>query len=157
MTRTIALMLALGMPLLAARLPDTEPEPPGDAADLKAMSGVWAIKKVSGPKAADKSREELAAARFTFTKSSIKVSDGKREEPEVQFKINSKKSPKEIEITPPGGEKPLLGIYKIEKGELTLAFTEPGGERPKKFDDEKANVFTFHRPPPEKKDGKKEK
>ncbi len=156
--RAMALALCLAPALLAARLPDVEPEPGGDAADLKAMSGVWAIKKMAGPKAKEKSKEDMEAVRFTFTKDTISVKDRRdRDEPPVKFTINSKKSPREIDIKPPGDDKTLQGIYKIEKGELILAFTEPGAERPKKFDDEKVTLMVLHRPPPEKKDPPKDK
>jgi|SRR5262245_32837649 len=58
----------------------------------------------------------------------------------AKIKVNPEAKPASIDIMPTDGDlkgKTLLGIYKIDKGEVTMAFAEKG-ERPKDFkaDDE---------------------
>jgi uncharacterized protein (TIGR03067 family) len=53
----------------------------------------------------------------------------------AKVKVDSSKSPATIDISPAEGPekgKTFPGIYKVEKGELTLVFTEKG-DRPKEF------------------------
>lgn len=65
------------------------------------------------------------------------VDDGKKEEKTAKIKIDAAKQPHTIDITPiegPEKGKTFPGIYKFDKGELTLAFTEKqGADRPKEF------------------------
>jgi uncharacterized protein (TIGR03067 family) len=52
-----------------------------------------------------------------------------------KIKVNAEAKPATIELTPQDGKdkgKTFPGIYKIEKGEVTLAFSEQG-DRPKEF------------------------
>ena len=81
------------------------------------------------PKAAD-------IKSFTIKDGEIVIDDGQREE-KATFKLDPSKKPTEIDLSPPGKDKVVKGIYQIEetdKGlELTLAFTRDG-ERPKNFD-----------------------
>ncbi len=66
----------------------------------------------------------------------ILFKDGKRDKTEEgSFKIDAKKSPAEIDITPLATEKDrnVVGIYKFEKDTLILCIAM-AGERPKKFE-----------------------
>jgi uncharacterized protein (TIGR03067 family) len=148
-----AFAVLLCLPLALAARPDPDPEPLTPAqADMKAMQGEWAVVKVGGPKGKEKRADEIAKARFTFEKDVIKVTGGPRKEEDVKFTLDATKKPRWIDIIPPGpkgkgGEPPVKGIYKFEKGELSIAFTEgPRGERPTKFDDPKVNLLVLKRP-----------
>jgi uncharacterized protein (TIGR03067 family) len=60
-----------------------------------------------------------------------------------KIKVTPDAKPSVIEFTPQDGElkgKALPGIYKLEKGELTIAFSEKG-ERPKEFKSENETVL----------------
>jgi len=62
----------------------------------------------------------------------LKVGD---EEKKAKIKVDSSKTPSTIDIVPSDGPergRTFPGIYKIEKGEVTVVFTEKG-ERPKDF------------------------
>jgi uncharacterized protein (TIGR03067 family) len=56
------------------------------------------------------------------------------EEKKAKIKVDSSKTPHTIDITPSDGPdkgKTFPGIYKADKGEVTIVFTEKGTERPK--------------------------
>jgi uncharacterized protein (TIGR03067 family) len=58
-----------------------------------------------------------------------------RQEKKAKIKIDAAKTPAAIDITPADGPergKTFPGIYKLDKGELTIAFAEKG-DRPKDF------------------------
>jgi uncharacterized protein (TIGR03067 family) len=53
------------------------------------------------------------------------------------FKIDASKSPIALDMMPKGGNydgKTLLGIVKVEGDVMTIAFAEPGKDRPAKFE-----------------------
>jgi uncharacterized protein (TIGR03067 family) len=53
------------------------------------------------------------------------------------YTIDTSKTPATIDMTPRGGTydgKTLLGIVKVEGDTMTVAFAEPGKERPTKFE-----------------------
>jgi uncharacterized protein (TIGR03067 family) len=57
------------------------------------------------------------------------------DEKKAKIKVDASKTPNTIDVTPTEGPekgKTFPGIYKFEKGELTIAFTEKG-DRPKEF------------------------
>ncbi len=64
-------------------------------------------------------------------------------EKKAKIKVDGTKTPKSIDITPSEGPekgKTFPGIYKSEKGEFTLVFTEKG-DRPKDFKTENAAML----------------
>ncbi|MCE9565163.1 MAG: TIGR03067 domain-containing protein [Planctomycetes bacterium] len=61
------------------------------------------------------------------------------DEKKAKIKVDASKTPNTIDISPTDGpEKGMTfpGIYKIEKGEVTIVFHEKGTERPKEFKSE---------------------
>jgi uncharacterized protein (TIGR03067 family) len=84
----------------------------------------------------------------------IKVGD---EEKKARIAVDSSKTPNTIDISPTDGPekgKTFPGIYKFDKGELTLAFTEKG-DRPKEFKVEGEVVVMKMKKDEKKKDEKK--
>lgn len=71
---------------------------------------------------------------------SFKIGD---DEKKAKIKVDSTKTPYVIDITPGDGPekgKSFPGIVKLEKGEVTLAFTEKG-DRPKEFKSEGETIL----------------
>lgn len=144
--RRLVLALCVAVPVCLAADAEPEPEPGGDAkSDLKKMQGTWSI--VKGTKAGMAQPKEMMSVRFTFEKDQIRLTGGPGGgmEPTVTFTLNAKKSPPEIDIQPPMGEKPVKGLYKLNKDELILVFNDPGQDRPAKLDDAKATILVLKR------------
>lgn len=108
-----------------------------DASDkaLKEIAGEYKLKVMEedgqpGPKAAVEAVESVEIKGDVLT---IVLKSGKKEP--AKIKLDSTKSPAWIDLMPEMGDpkKPTLpGIYKFEKGELTIVVVE-SGERPKEF------------------------
>jgi len=76
---------------------------------------------------------------FKFTaEGKLIVNEGGRGEREVgTFKVDSKKNPAELDLTPPPekSDKPVLGIYKLDGDTLTICVSDDDGAvRPNKFE-----------------------
>jgi uncharacterized protein (TIGR03067 family) len=128
MYRAVALCLGLLVPvaLFAA-----DPEPENDA---KNLLGTWKI--VKGTKGGEEPSEDMLKSKLIFTADKVTVTRPSGGEDPASYKIDPKKNPKEIDITPMmGADLVVRGIYKFEKGQLILHASKPGSERPKKFDD----------------------
>lgn len=72
---------------------------------------------------------ECKPGKYTLTLKRGKVLEG-------EMKLQPGVSPKTFDVIPSGGPhkgETLLGIYKNEEGVLTMAYSEPGGPRPKDF------------------------
>ncbi len=108
-----------------------------DKKDLDGMYTVTVLEKAgkSAPKEVIESiKITIKGEDFTIV---IKEKD-KDEEKKAKIKTDASKTPNTIDITPSDGPekgKTFPGIYKIEKGEVTLVFTEKG-DRPKEFKSE---------------------
>ena len=124
--------------LLCLLRPDAEPEPGGDAkAHAKKMQGTWSIVRAEGP---DKPPDDFVKkAKFVFGKGSVKITGVSGDRRLGTFKLALKKGVGQIDIQPPEGSKPVLGLYKFEKDRLILCCgSNPGDPRPAKFGDPKA-------------------
>ena len=61
--------------------------------------------------------------------------EGNKAEEEGTYKSDAKKTPGEIDISPPKEEGTLIGIYKIEGDTLTICLSDKGStDRPSKFE-----------------------
>jgi uncharacterized protein (TIGR03067 family) len=134
MIRFVLLSLLLAVPLLVAAEPK-KPDPKADAkadakADEKKMQGTWAVVSVDS---LETPPEGYKKAKFVFDKDTVKVIGGPKKTAPEKFKLAIKKGQGEIDIQPPRDVKPVLGLYKFEKDQLTLAFARPGEDRPNKF------------------------
>jgi uncharacterized protein (TIGR03067 family) len=100
-----------------------------DKKDQEALQGTWSVvKAIRGGKPKDDIKDDKLV--FQGNKAIVKTSGGREET--ATFTIDSSKTPKNIDIMPDGGgEKKVLGIYKVEGGNLELCFSEK--ERPKEF------------------------
>ena len=59
-------------------------------------------------------------------------------------------------VTPKGGDaKSIKGIYKFDKGELTMCWGEQGAARPTKFDDKSRALLVLRKAKPKDKDKEK--
>lgn len=87
--------------------------------------------------------EAVERMRFTFTPEKLLIRGNHQDDREVEctYKVDSSKSPKELEFLPPELKKPILGIYRIqEDGKLQVVFRREGNTderasgRPKAFE-----------------------
>ncbi len=103
---------------------------------LKELEGTYkvtALEKAGKP--APKELTDTLKVTIKGDELLIKIGD---EEKKAKIKVDGSKTPGTIDITPSEGPekgKTFPGIYKAEKGELTLVFTEKG-DRPKEFKSE---------------------
>lgn len=132
--KRIATVLALALALGAS---GEQKKEDAAKADLKAMQGDWAGDSFTrdGMAFPDDDAQALFRGvkgdRYTMHRFRKKVGSGK-------FTLDATKTPREIDIqvdAPQGKKVPVIkGIYKMEKGKLTMCYGPPGGKRPAKFE-----------------------
>ena len=100
---------------------------------LKDLEGTYKVTFLEkAGKAAPKDLTESLTVTIKGEEMTIKVGD---DEKKAKIKVDSSKTPNTIDVSPSEGPekgKIFPGIFKLEKGELTLNFTEKG-DRPKDF------------------------
>jgi uncharacterized protein (TIGR03067 family) len=131
--------------------------------ELEALKGKWIAVSVTGadgPIPKEKWEREEPAVTFKGEGKvvfSIKQSDGREAELPYTYTIDPSKSPKAIDLTNDGPSelvkgKKQYGIYKLEKGKLTICVTGSSGatedDRPKEFTikDKRGLLQEFERP-----------
>jgi uncharacterized protein (TIGR03067 family) len=110
-----------------------------DEKGLKELEGTY--KMTLAEKAGKAAPKELTdAGTVTISGDEFVITFGPDDKKVAKIKVTPDAKPAAIDLMPTDGEakgKTFPGIYKLEKGELTLVFTEKG-DRPKEFksDDE---------------------
>ncbi len=106
----------------------------GVAADKSPIDGKWTIESVT--RDGRKDDAFTGASRVheggTYT---MKAAEGKTL-PTSEGTFTADADKKTIDMKPTGGrykDKTLLGVYKLDGDTLTIAFAEPGKDRPKEF------------------------
>lgn len=149
--RAIAFILAasVGFPALAEDKKDSK----FDAAQLV---GDWNV--TGGKKMGKEIGDEGKKGTYTFTKDKITLKEDGKVMFEFSYTIDAKTSPMNIELEIAKSEIDGLkglkakGIIEWKDGELKLCYDGMGGDRPMKFDDEKAFSFVLKKKKEEKKD-----
>lgn len=106
----------------------------GLAADKSPIDGKWTIESVT--RDGKKDDAFTGASRVhEGGKYTMKAAEGKTL-PTTEGKFTVEADKKAFDMKPTGGrykDKTLLGIYKLDGDTLTIAFAEPGKDRPKEF------------------------
>lgn len=147
----IGCVAALGLLALRGRADD--PEPPG-AVGLKALRGTWAVTKTTfGP------RETKVPPGMDFLFDGDKLTrtfparKGKAKGVEkltYKVKLDTRKKPYRVTMTPDAGGRDHKWIFKIEKDQLTLA-TSRAGDFPPDFTGETVATMVMTKQVKEKK------
>jgi uncharacterized protein (TIGR03067 family) len=145
MTRIAVAAVLMSAALGLARADDKAPkDPPKDAPKgaaedkgLKALEGTYKLLSVEKDgKLAEKGLIDAVTVQFKGDEFVMAFSADDKKVAKIAVKPDDKLST--IDFAPTDGEykgKTLPGIYKLDKGELTIAFSEKG-DRPKEFKSE---------------------
>lgn len=113
------------------------------ADDLAAMQGEWACDKMTrdGVVFPDDDAQSLfrtvVGKKYEVNKFRTKAGSG-------TFTIDATKMPREMDIIPDGPKKAVIkGIYRLEKGVLTMCYGTVGGDRPKAFEAKEGTRHTL--------------
>jgi len=108
-----------------------------DEKALKELEGTYTVTALEkGGKPAPK--EIMESLKINIKGENFSITIGP-DEKKAKIKVDASKTPHTIDIMPSDGpEKGMTfpGIYKVEKGELTIVFQEKGTDRPKEFKSE---------------------
>lgn len=145
MTKFLSMMAMVGL-VGFATAQDKKDEKKSEEFDAKKLVGEWSIE--SGLKAGAKSGDEIKKMVATIDKEGVlkmKTPDG---EFVFKLKFDEKKTPVEVDIEildgPIGKGSTSKGIAELKGDEFKLCYDGTGmGDRPAKFDGEKANLFVL--------------
>lgn len=127
MTRLLAAVAAVCLAIPALGQPKDPPkETPAEAAS-KALNGTYTLKELNfdGRPAPEDLKAEVTAVEI---KDGVIIARSAKRDDPAKFTVDPAKKPAAIDITP-DGDKPKPGIYLLDKGELTIVFSDKG-ERP---------------------------
>src|SRR5262245_32635693 len=161
MRRTTSTILALcALAALAGRADDPEP-PGGAAAELKKLKGTWVVTKslVNGEdrKERGKLTWSFDGDKLTWTGRTTKGPGTARGGVGVatatyKVKVDTKKKPHTIELTPEGKGNCQPGVFKVEKGLLYLALSvAKSGKASEDFTGTRGTVYVMTREKPKEK------
>jgi uncharacterized protein (TIGR03067 family) len=146
---TFIFVAAVGFPAIAEDKKDVK-------FDAEKLLGDWNV--TGGKKMGKEIGDEGKKGSYGITKDKITLKEDGKEMFVFGYTIDAKTSPVNIELeiltSAIEGLKGLKakGIVELKDGELKLCYDGMGGDRPKKFDDEKASSFVL-----KKKEAKKDK
>jgi uncharacterized protein (TIGR03067 family) len=134
----LLLMVVMGLAgVVAARADDTDPEPP--MADKSALVGEWELVSINHKGVDIKLPANVLQITLKLEKNGTMTMTTMGMTQKGKWKIDSSKKPKHIDIT--ANNQGGLAIYKLDKGELTLASGEgPQAARPKDFESAEATM-----------------
>ncbi len=129
-----SLLFVLSVAVAAPASKDKPKEPPS-------IVGEWVVEKalVGGKDNVIATKGDAVKVTFSFTKEGqVLVTEGSKKPDPADYKVNAKKSPAEIDVTPPAGKAVagpgvMLSIYKFDGDTLTICISR-GGKRPTKFE-----------------------
>jgi uncharacterized protein (TIGR03067 family) len=98
--------------------------------DAEALKGTWKVTKVSVD---GQTPPDADNAFLHLTTDELAPELGGRKQPPAKYKLDASKSPKQIDLEPPGQGMMIEGIYEIKGDTLKLCFRRMGG-RPTSFD-----------------------
>lgn len=107
-----------------------------DEKALKELAGTYRV--VSAEKAGTPAPKDVEKVKLTFKDDELTISMGGGQEKKAKITVDATKKPAHIDISPDDGPekgKTFPGLYKLEKDDLTLVFTQ-GADRPKDFTSE---------------------
>jgi uncharacterized protein (TIGR03067 family) len=140
-------VLVCGLLAFGGRAADPDPEPPGEG--LTALKGTWAVTRIVVKGRERKAREGMyfvfdgdKLTRTMFTKDGTK-------NPAFKVKVDTRTKPHKITMVSDAGAREQKWIFKIEKGELFLAYTR-AGDFPTDFKDRDAMLMVLKKVPKEK-------
>jgi uncharacterized protein (TIGR03067 family) len=137
--------LTLGLTLALGALAAADDKKDGKKFDASKLEGTWEFK--SGTKNGTKVAEEMLKGKVKITKDMISMGEGDAHF-EFKYTVDATKSPAAIDMTmtksPFNMEAKAKGIITVDGDELKLCYNPDGaGERPTKFDGEKAHLFVL--------------
>ena len=106
----------------------------GPKKDPPSVVGEWVAEK--GVVGGNDKGVPPGGVTFEFTaEGKVLIHEGKKQPDPADYKVDPKKSPAEIDITPGAGQAatPMPGIYKVDGDTLTICVGR-GGTRPSKFE-----------------------
>jgi uncharacterized protein (TIGR03067 family) len=136
-------LLALGMVVLAFGVTTAD-----DKKDPTA--GKWVIESVTIDGKANDARKGAVRVHTDGSYTLTPAKDSKAQPTSGTYKLDTTKTPITIDTSVKGGMydgKTLLGIVKVDGDTMTIAFTEPGKERPKAFESKEGSgvVLVVHK------------
>ena len=122
--------LIIAVLALLPSLPSGMAAPPDD--DLQRLEGSWTVKYAEkGNKPLPSDEANAMKLRITGPVFSIIV-DGKVVN-NATLSLDATKEPRQFRMVSPDGKQSVLGIYKIEPGEIRLCWDNTPGKRPVTF------------------------